>query len=261
MGLILLDQGIDISGDFTEDDFNNALDIFREKVTSGQIGAVARQLVHAGPDQRRRHRRHRLVGRRDTGQRRAGQRPLRVRHPGVGRHAVERQPDDPDRLAPQGQRRGAHQLLLRARGRGGGRPLGELHHPGRGREGGRGRDRPRGRREPADLPERGDAVPGEDVPPADRRRGAVLRGRLSRTSSSGPDRPWSRRPEPISSSRASASGSRGSPRSREAEPHDPRGIVLRPCSARPAAARRRRCGSWPDSRRRPRAGCSSARTT
>jgi spermidine/putrescine transport system substrate-binding protein len=40
MGLILLDQGVDISGEFDEDDFNNALDIFREKVTSGQIGAV-----------------------------------------------------------------------------------------------------------------------------------------------------------------------------------------------------------------------------
>lgn len=40
MGLILLDQGVDISQDFSEDDFNNALDIFREKVTSGQIGAV-----------------------------------------------------------------------------------------------------------------------------------------------------------------------------------------------------------------------------
>jgi spermidine/putrescine transport system substrate-binding protein len=40
MGLILLDQGVDISADFSEDDFNNALDVFREKVTSGQIGAV-----------------------------------------------------------------------------------------------------------------------------------------------------------------------------------------------------------------------------
>jgi spermidine/putrescine transport system substrate-binding protein len=40
MGLILLSQGVDISGDFSEDDFNNALDIFREQVTSGQIGAV-----------------------------------------------------------------------------------------------------------------------------------------------------------------------------------------------------------------------------
>lgn len=40
MGLILLDQGVDISGDFGEDEFNAALDVFRDKVTSGQIGAV-----------------------------------------------------------------------------------------------------------------------------------------------------------------------------------------------------------------------------
>ncbi|MGB3911353.1 MAG: spermidine/putrescine ABC transporter substrate-binding protein [Pseudolysinimonas sp.] len=40
MGLILLSQGVDISADFSEDDFNAALDVFREQVTSGQIGAV-----------------------------------------------------------------------------------------------------------------------------------------------------------------------------------------------------------------------------
>jgi spermidine/putrescine transport system substrate-binding protein len=40
MGLILLSQGVDISQDFSEDDFTAALDVFREKVTSGQIGAV-----------------------------------------------------------------------------------------------------------------------------------------------------------------------------------------------------------------------------
>ncbi len=40
MGLILLSEGVDISADFSEADFDNALDIFREKVTSGQIGAV-----------------------------------------------------------------------------------------------------------------------------------------------------------------------------------------------------------------------------
>lgn len=40
MGLLLLNEGVDISGDFSEDDFNNALDVFREKVTSGQIGGV-----------------------------------------------------------------------------------------------------------------------------------------------------------------------------------------------------------------------------
>ena len=40
MGLILLSQGVDISGDFGEDEFDAALEVFREKVTSGQIGAV-----------------------------------------------------------------------------------------------------------------------------------------------------------------------------------------------------------------------------
>lgn len=40
MGLILLSQGVDISADFSEDQFDTALDVFREKVTSGQIGAV-----------------------------------------------------------------------------------------------------------------------------------------------------------------------------------------------------------------------------
>lgn len=40
MGCIMLDQGIDIAGDFSEDDFSSALDVFREQVTSGQIGAV-----------------------------------------------------------------------------------------------------------------------------------------------------------------------------------------------------------------------------
>jgi len=37
LGLIMANNGVDISGDWTEDDFNAALDIFREQVTSGQI--------------------------------------------------------------------------------------------------------------------------------------------------------------------------------------------------------------------------------
>jgi Spermidine/putrescine-binding periplasmic protein len=40
MGLILMSQGVDISGDFGEDEFNAALEVFREQVTSGQIGGV-----------------------------------------------------------------------------------------------------------------------------------------------------------------------------------------------------------------------------
>jgi spermidine/putrescine transport system substrate-binding protein len=40
MGLILLSQGVDIDGDFGQEEFDAALELFREKVTSGQIGAV-----------------------------------------------------------------------------------------------------------------------------------------------------------------------------------------------------------------------------
>ncbi len=40
IGLIMLNNGTDISSDFTADDFNAALDIFREQVTGGQIRNV-----------------------------------------------------------------------------------------------------------------------------------------------------------------------------------------------------------------------------
>lgn len=40
MGLLMLDHGVDISQDFSAGDFNAALNVFRDKVTSGQIGAV-----------------------------------------------------------------------------------------------------------------------------------------------------------------------------------------------------------------------------
>lgn len=40
IGLIMLEQGVDITGDFTEVEFTAALDVFREQVTNGQIGAV-----------------------------------------------------------------------------------------------------------------------------------------------------------------------------------------------------------------------------
>lgn len=40
MGLILQSQGVDISQHFSEAQFEAGLDVFREKVTSGQIGAV-----------------------------------------------------------------------------------------------------------------------------------------------------------------------------------------------------------------------------
>jgi len=40
IGLIMLQQGVDISGDFTEAEFTAALDVFREQVDSGQIRNV-----------------------------------------------------------------------------------------------------------------------------------------------------------------------------------------------------------------------------
>ena len=40
IGLVMLENGVDISGDFTADEFNAALDIFRTQVESGQIRNV-----------------------------------------------------------------------------------------------------------------------------------------------------------------------------------------------------------------------------
>ncbi|AYF98838.1 polyamine ABC transporter substrate-binding protein [Protaetiibacter intestinalis] len=37
IGVIMLEQGVDISGDFTDDQFGAAIDLFREQVESGQI--------------------------------------------------------------------------------------------------------------------------------------------------------------------------------------------------------------------------------
>ncbi|GAB3606866.1 spermidine/putrescine ABC transporter substrate-binding protein [Conyzicola nivalis] len=40
IGLIMLQEGVDISGDFSDDDFSTGIDIFREQVESGQIRNV-----------------------------------------------------------------------------------------------------------------------------------------------------------------------------------------------------------------------------
>jgi spermidine/putrescine transport system substrate-binding protein len=40
IGLIMLEAGVDITSDFSEDDFTNALDTFQAQITSGQIGGV-----------------------------------------------------------------------------------------------------------------------------------------------------------------------------------------------------------------------------
>ena len=98
MGLIMLNQGVDPSGDWTDDDFYSALDVLKEKIDSGHIRQVPRQLLHAGPGLGRRDRRHRLVGRHHVAQLR-GRRQVRVRHPGRRRHALERQHDGAGRLA------------------------------------------------------------------------------------------------------------------------------------------------------------------
>ncbi len=40
LGLIMLQQGVDISGDFTADQFGNALDVLEENLGNGQIRQV-----------------------------------------------------------------------------------------------------------------------------------------------------------------------------------------------------------------------------
>ena len=59
----------------------------------------------------------------------------------------------PNLADPPGQRRGLDQLLLRARGRREARGVGQLHLPGQGRPGGDGEDRPVPGRQRADLPD------------------------------------------------------------------------------------------------------------
>ena len=130
--------------------------------TSSQVGGrrrpgpgVHRQRVHPGPRGREHRGLRGVVGRRDPGP---------VRQP---RHQVRRRRRRgcrsgattcwcPTSRAP-GQRRGVDQLLLRARGRGEARRVGQLHLSGPGRPGGDGEDRPVAGRQPADLPRRRDA--------------------------------------------------------------------------------------------------------
>ena len=114
-----------------------------------------RQRVHPGPRGREHRRLRGVVGRRDPG-------PVRqpghqVRGARGGAVALERQHDRPEPRDPPGQRRGVDRLLLRARGRGEARRLGQLHLPRRGRPRGDGEDRPVPGRQQADLPRRGDA--------------------------------------------------------------------------------------------------------
>ena len=57
MGLIMLEQGVDISGDFTDDQFDEALDVFEEKVGVRPDPQHQGQLVPRRPAERRHPRR------------------------------------------------------------------------------------------------------------------------------------------------------------------------------------------------------------
>ncbi len=116
VGLIMLSQGVDVSGDWGDDEFNAALDVLDQQIKSGQIRQVkgnsyAEDLVSGDALA--------VIG---------WSGDITVLNfenganwefalPDAGRHAVERQPDDPDRQPAQVERRGADQLLLRPGGR------------------------------------------------------------------------------------------------------------------------------------------------
>ena len=171
VGLIMLAQGVDISKDFTEDDFNKGLDELQKQVDSGQIRQVKGNSYLEDLRSGNAIAVHRLVRRHPARPVRGGGRQLHVHPPGVRRHAVVGQPDGADRLAAQDQRREAHRLLLRPGDRGRGRGVRELHLPGRRRPGGDGEDRPVPGREPADLPDRGGPGERQGVPQPDAGRG------------------------------------------------------------------------------------------
>ena len=142
MGLIMLSQGVDISGSSWGDtEFQNALDVFAEQVSNGQIRNIKGNSY--ADDLKNEDTLAAIVWSGDiTAINARGRRQVRLRPARLGRHAVERQLHDPDRLAAEGQRREAHRLLLRPARRGRGRRVGELHHPRRRCAGGDGRDRP-----------------------------------------------------------------------------------------------------------------------
>ena len=158
---------------------------------------------------------------------------------------------DPDRLAAQGQRRDAHQLLLRARGRRRGRRLGELHHA-----------RSSARKEAAaeidpELAENQLIFPNEET---------LSQAHIFRTLTGAEEQKYQRRVPGRPAGRLTMAGrdirrsgrrSRARRDPRSASPDSPRSRTSTspsppdrssPCSARRAAARRRRCASSPGSR-------------
>ena len=131
VGLIMMSQGVDISQDFTEDDFNKGLDVLQKQVDSGQIRQVK---GNSYLEDLRSGNAIAAIG--WSGDILLAQFEEEddnyIVHPaGDRRHAVVGQPDGPDRLAAQDERREAHRLLLRPGDRGRGRGLRQLHLPGR----------------------------------------------------------------------------------------------------------------------------------
>ena len=159
VGLIMMEQGVDISGDFTEDDFLTALEELQKQVDSGQIRQVK--------------------GNSYLEDLRSGNAIAAIAWSGDILLAQFEEEDDnytfalpetggtlwsdnmlvPIGVAAQDERRGADGLLLRPRGRGEVAAYVNYICPVDGRQGGDGEDRPRAGRQPADLPHR--RGPGE----------------------------------------------------------------------------------------------------
>ena len=107
----------------------------------------------------------------------------------------------------QEERRDAHQLLLRPRGRGAGRGVRELHPAGGRHQGSDDEARPRTGRQPAHLPERRDARERARLPQPHAAPRSRSTARSSRPSCSGPE-PWHPGPSPRAGQTSSWSGSR-----------------------------------------------------
>ena len=90
MGLIMLENGVDIAGDWGDAEFDEAIEMLREQVDRRPGAQHQGQLVPRGPQERGHARRDLLVGRHHGDQRR-GRRQVGVRDPDRRRHAVERQ--------------------------------------------------------------------------------------------------------------------------------------------------------------------------
>ena len=71
VGLVMLDQGVDVTGDFTADQFMNALTSSRNRFRTGRSNR-SRATLQGRPDQRAGMGRHRMVRRHLPDQRRTG---------------------------------------------------------------------------------------------------------------------------------------------------------------------------------------------